>query len=337
MKITMYTLHGMWHSNYEDQSVVVGISTDEAGLIKELGKIADNKARDYLEMCGYIQEKRDEKNYEATNGCGKHIEFHITEHQVDLPEEVMGSVGREMEKINRTSDVEAYLETLLELESIAPWKYEYMMRKSEVMQEILAMFDEKESCNTPYNNTMEYVVETVMNELVLLDDQKLEFLWEEFREDVMIDEDGHILCDFVGFESGTDEKEVYRWFDKWYSGGIAKLIYPDMEPLNTRITYLYRDSYNYKRVNQVVISGVFTMEQIDTIMDCLEDGWHFIPEQVGFPAVRTGNPAEDGWMMELNRDRFMPDSGKPDIDMTPDEVVAKFLEAKGKWDESKAQ
>ena len=153
----------------------------------------------------------------------------------------------------------------------------------------------------------------------------------------MIDEDGHILCDFVGFESGTDEKEVYRWFDKWYSGGIAKLIYPDMEPLNTRITYLYRDSYNYKRVNQVVISGVFTMEQIDTIMDCLEDGWHFIPEQVGFPAVRTGNPAEDGWMMELNRDRFMPDSGKPDIDMTPDEVVAKFLEAKGKWDESKAQ
>jgi len=51
MKITMYTLHGMWHSNYEDQSVVVGISTDEAGLIKELGKIADNKARDYLEMC----------------------------------------------------------------------------------------------------------------------------------------------------------------------------------------------------------------------------------------------------------------------------------------------
>ncbi len=84
MKKTIYVLHGMWYSQYTDQSIVIDVSTDESWLLKKLRKITDNKARDYLEMYGYIQEEKDEKNYEVTNGYGKHAEFHITEHQVDM-------------------------------------------------------------------------------------------------------------------------------------------------------------------------------------------------------------------------------------------------------------
>ncbi len=63
-------------------------------------------------MRGYIQEKQDRMSYKATNGCGKYVEFRITEHQMDLPETVMGTTSRETEKTNRANDAKAYLRML---------------------------------------------------------------------------------------------------------------------------------------------------------------------------------------------------------------------------------
>lgn len=53
--------------------------------------------------------------------------------------------------------------------------------------------------------------------------------------------------------------------------------------MNTCISYLYRDACNYKIHNEVIINGVLTSAQIDSIMDCLLDGEYFIPSQVGLP------------------------------------------------------
>lgn len=105
--------------------------------------------------------------------------------------------------------------------------------------------------------------------------------------------------------------------------------------MNTRISYLYRDASNYKQHNEVIVSGTFTEEQIDTIIGCLDEGEYFIPRQIGFPEIRFGEITEDDhcWF-ELSRDCFEETDAKPDIEMLPEEVVEKFVESVGKWDDS---
>lgn len=212
MKITMYVLHGMWHTQYTDQSAVIGISVDEEVLIRQLRGIADNKAKGFVEMCGYIQEKKDERNYEATNGCGKHAEFHITKHQVELPKEVMRNIAREMERIYSASDAETYLYALHNSGDIKSWQCEYMTRKPEVMQEILNVFEEADDSNVAYNETMAYAVKSVAD-WITLDAEKLEFLREEFKK-LPADDSGCILENFLGFKGGTHREEIEDWFDK---------------------------------------------------------------------------------------------------------------------------
>ncbi len=105
---------------------------------------------------------------------------------------------------------------------------------------------------------------------------------------------------------------------------------------NTRISYLYRDAGNYKQHNEVIVPGTFTPEQIEAIIGCLDAGEYFIPFQIGFPEERFGSITEDDhcWF-ELCGVGFEATDAEANIDMTPDEVVAKFLEAKGNWDDSK--
>lgn len=223
MKILTYVLHGMWNTPDTDGVVVIGVSVDVEPLLRKLDEIADSKAKEYVEMCGYIWEERGERYYEAANVSGKYAKFYITEHQLELPESTMGAISREMEKINRTRDVGQYLDDMYEDGNIEAWKYEYITREPAVMQKILEIFDKIEDCNTPFNTTMDIVVGNVMREVVL-DDNKLEFLWGEFS-DVLIDDDECILDDFLGFECGTHREAVWHWFDERYSGGVAKLMF----------------------------------------------------------------------------------------------------------------
>lgn len=223
MKILTYVLHGMWDTPYTDGVVVIGVSVNVEPLLKKLDEIADSKAKEFVDLCGYIQEERGERYYEAVDASGKYGKFYITEHWLEFPESMMGAVSREMEKIDRTSDVEAHIKMLFESESIEAWKYEYMVRKPEVMKEILQLFDKMEDCNVSYNATMEAAAWKVVQE-INLDDTKVEFLWEEFG-DVLIDDDECILDDFLGFECGTHREVVWHWFDERYSGGVAKLMF----------------------------------------------------------------------------------------------------------------
>jgi len=224
MKILTYVLHGTWYSQDADGVEVLGVSLDIEPLLRKLDEIADSKAEDFMKMCGYIQEERDERYYEAVNASGKYAKFYITEHWLELSENMMGEISREMEKIDRTMDVEQYLHDLYDGGNIPAWQYEYMTRKPEVMQEILQLFDSTEDCNTPFNTTMDIVVGNVMKEITL-DDEKLEYLWEAFGDFPGVDEEDCLLDDFLGFETGTHREAVWHWFDERYSGGVAKLMF----------------------------------------------------------------------------------------------------------------
>lgn len=207
MNVMMYVLEGAWNTKSSDGCQVLGVSDDILPLRRRLEEIAESKAKEFVcnEMEGELSEDMGDRSYEVRDEVMGWACFYITEHKASVSEPLMGKISREMEKIDRTNDVKAYLETLYESESIEAWKYEYMTRKPEVMQEILQLFDRTEDCNTPFNTTMAIVVGDAMKEIVL-DDEKLEYLWEEFG-DVLIDDDECILDDFIGFECGTHRRQ----------------------------------------------------------------------------------------------------------------------------------
>lgn len=222
MKITIYVLHGAWETSLANVTEVLGVSADIGPLKKQLDKIAESRAGEYLEMYGYIREERGEKYYEAVNARGKRAFFHIAEQELYIPEPLMGTISREMERLDRTRDVEEYLQNLYDAGNMVPWMHEYMDGNEKVMKEILQLFDKMEDCNTPFNTTMDIVVGNVMKALQM-DDEKLEYLWEKFG-DVLIDDDECILDDFMGFECGTNREIVWRWFDIRHSKGVAALM-----------------------------------------------------------------------------------------------------------------
>jgi len=53
--------------------------------------------------------------------------------------------------------------------------------------------------------------------------------------------------------------------------------------MNTRFSYLYRDACNYKKFNDVVLSGIIQEKQIGPL---LKDKLFFIPSEVGLPDLQ---------------------------------------------------
>ena len=58
-------------------------------------------------------------------------------------------------------------------------------------------------------------------------DKALEKLWAEFEDVPMNPETECIEEEFLGFSKGTHREEIWRWFDKRYSRGVAYLHYRD--------------------------------------------------------------------------------------------------------------
>lgn len=105
--------------------------------------------------------------------------------------------------------------------------------------------------------------------------------------------------------------------------------------MNTLVYYLYRDGSNYKVHNEVVLKGEITPEQISAIAESLDSGENFIPSQVGLPERRFENWTEDdGPWFELDPNTaFSCTEQESTVEMTVDELVAKFVAAKGAWDD----
>ena len=224
-KILLYVLSGSWNHSEFDGTGVLGVSEDIELLQKKLDEVANNLAGDYLHNTyGGLTVEKGERHYEVTDEAGAYAKFYITEHYVEISEALMGAISREMSKIDRTNDVEEYLRGLFESSNIDGWQYEYMTRKPEVMKQILELFDKLEDWNTPFNSTMDIVVGNVRKE-ILLNDEVLEYLWEEFGDFPGVDEEDCLLDDFLGFEAGTHREDVWHWFDEHHSRGVAFLMF----------------------------------------------------------------------------------------------------------------
>ena len=221
-KILLYVLYGAWNNLMRDGVKVLDISPDIIRLTGKLEEIAENKAKDYIETYGDIEEEQGDRYYEITDSVCGYAKFYITEYYVELSESLMGKINRDMEKINRSRDISEYILGMYETGSVEPWMYEYMANSEKVMEEILQMFDKWEDCNTPFNITLENVVEEVKKGISLTD-EVLEFLWERLGN-VPVDDDGCLTDCFMGYETGTDREEIWHWFDECYSEGVAALM-----------------------------------------------------------------------------------------------------------------
>lgn len=73
-------------------------------------------------------------------------------------------------------------------------------------------------------NLSDAITGNIMEQSGLSDDRILECLWERFG-DVLIDDNECILDDFLGFPCGTHREEVWHWFDRKYSKGVAALMF----------------------------------------------------------------------------------------------------------------
>ena len=99
---------------------------------------------------------------------------------------------------------------------------------------------------------------------------------------------------------------------------------------------MYRDADNYKRFHSEVLRGEISAQQLSIIMDCLNDGEYFVPHQIGLPEIRFNQITEsDHCWFELNPEQdFSSTNEDPTIDITVDQMVERFIMAKGRWDEA---
>ena len=125
--------------------------------------------------------------------------------------------------------------------------------------------------------------------------------------------------------------KIDRFYQKW---GLSREQRGSC--MNTRITYLYRDASNYKELTEIVIRGEITEEQKRTIIDCLDMGEYFIPEQLGLPAKRFDKVTEDDhcWC-ELTYESFEPTDAEPTVRIGVNGLVEKFEAARNNWDDVK--
>lgn len=109
--------------------------------------------------------------------------------------------------------------------------------------------------------------------------------------------------------------------------------------MTTYLPIMYRDSDNYKQFSTIELTAPLTDEQAMLIVDTLDQGEYFIPEQVGItplPYSKGGTDADHPWhefvaLIDLDVEGVAysdyPESYNSGP-FTPEELVAAFQKAK---------
>ena len=103
---------------------------------------------------------------------------------------------------------------------------------------------------------------------------------------------------------------------------------------NTSFWYMYRDAANYKVHTEVVLAGEMTEEQWNTIVSCCDGEEFFAPQKVGLEArdfVAIGYAAYDDDPELFEIVEYRHTEQKPTVNMTVEELVAKFQANKNNW------
>lgn len=218
MKI--YILYGTWGNNETDGTDVLMVSDSAKPLEKRLEEIAGSNAD------GFLYEPDEDRGfwyYEASDYNGGYAKFYITEKDLDLSAETIRMLAIEAERSDRLADIKEHIQEMYENSGHAPaWKYWYASHDQGTLDRILAQFDKYESCNVPYNDTLHFAVESVLEEIQLNDDI-LAKLWGMFG-DIQINDEDETLDDFMGFPAGTCRLEIWHWFDEHFTHGLGAFL-----------------------------------------------------------------------------------------------------------------
>ena len=98
MELLIYVLHGTWYTQDTGGAEILGVSEDIVPLLGKLDRIADTKARGYVEMRGHLQEERGARYYEAVDGGWRYAKFYISEHRLTVPEMEAVEISKENQK-----------------------------------------------------------------------------------------------------------------------------------------------------------------------------------------------------------------------------------------------
>lgn len=103
--------------------------------------------------------------------------------------------------------------------------------------------------------------------------------------------------------------------------------------MNTRLGYLYRDACNYKKFNDVVLSGIIQEKQIKPL---LKDKLFFIPSDVGLPDLQDDPfSVDDHIWHEIEKIELTENS--PTLEIGASLLIEKFKDAsQNNWNESAA-
>ena len=129
-----------------------------------------------------------------------------------------------------------------------------------------------------------YQLDTIKNR-----DEILEGLWRDFGDVPINPETERIEEEFMGFPTGTDRKEIWRWFDDRHSRGVGYL--------------MYRDATKWK---PKLLEAAYQRELCE---ECMSETCVFNPDGIcKFPMVYGRGPelGEDGckdWVL-ANFDRW---------------------------------
>jgi len=98
--------------------------------------------------------------------------------------------------------------------------------------------------------------------------------------------------------------------------------------MNTRITYSYADSDNYKKNHSTVVDGPLSEEQIKEMMESRLDGEYFIPSHVGLTDLQGDDPFVDHQWHRIEEDDFEETTDQPTESLTAAQLFSNFCKAK---------
>jgi hypothetical protein len=100
--------------------------------------------------------------------------------------------------------------------------------------------------------------------------------------------------------------------------------------MNTRFSYLYRDACNYKKFNDVVLSGIIQEKQIAPF---LKDKLFFIPSDVGLPDLQDDTfSVDDHIWHEFEKIELTEEP--PNLEIVSSLLIEKFKDAsQNNWNE----
>lgn len=94
-KTKVYVLHGYWNLEEADGVIVVLVTTNEGRAISRLETIQETKAVEFFDFpYNDTVEEVGERLYEIQDNirAGNYAKFYITEHEVEVPLEIVSEV-----------------------------------------------------------------------------------------------------------------------------------------------------------------------------------------------------------------------------------------------------